>query len=204
MSKMIGHLRFIPTALIVAMVLPGCASMVSGSTSKTSIETDPAGANCEFYGHHYTHRGVAPLSVSLPAKAAPITIICAAEGYERSTVYLDTEADGWIFGNLLLGGAIGIMVDGASGAGQMYPDRVSLALQPEEFPDAAARDEWFDARKAAIEGRWDAEREAILAKCLRRATKDQCEHKADSIDSQRAKELADLEARRAAATIGSN
>lgn len=191
-------LRFV-IALGCLLPLGACASIASDNITETAIETEPAAASCKFYGHRYFHQVATPASVTLPAKAAPITLICEAEGHRREVAYLDTEADGWIFGNMLLGGGIGIMIDGASGAGQEYPERVFLPLEPLLFADTTARDAWYATRREEIESRWQQEIDAAEGRCEDRTRETPCVRSADDLLEQRDAELAKLEARRLAA-----
>ena len=140
---------------VLALATQACASVVSDDKSTTYIETDPENARCELHGQDFKRVINTPNSISLPAEAAPITIACKAPGYATTTETLDTKIDGWIFGNILLGGGIGILIDLARGAGQKYPPRVTVILQPETFATISARDEWFDSRRTTIEKFWE-------------------------------------------------
>lgn len=46
------------------------------------------------------------------------------------------------FGNILLGGGIGIIVDSVSGAAQQYPDQILIWMDPEKFNTDLERDAW--------------------------------------------------------------
>jgi hypothetical protein len=140
---------------VLALATQACASVVSDDKSTTYIETDPENARCELHGQDFKRVINTPNSINLPAEAAPITIACKAPGYATTTEPLDTKIDGWIFGNILLGGGIGILIDLARGAGQKYPPRVTVILQPETFASTSARDEWFDSRRTTIEKFWE-------------------------------------------------
>ncbi|WP_299617813.1 hypothetical protein [Pelagibius sp.] len=190
-------------ALVLAgLLLPGgCASIASTNVTETNIETDPPAVVCKFYGHHYIHQVLTPAMVNLPAKAAPITVICEAEDYHRHVAYLDTEADGWIFGNILLGGSIGILIDGASGAGQVYPERLFLPMEPLVFDSVDARDAWFGERRQEIEARWQEQIDAAVRRCEDREREISCEDSGKDLADARDEELARLEERRAAAGL---
>jgi hypothetical protein len=50
---------------------------------------------------------------------------------------MDTKSDGWIWGNIILGGVVGAVIDGARGAGFKYPPKFVVILEPEEFANIA-------------------------------------------------------------------
>ncbi len=183
-------------ALAAALMgVGGCASVVSDDESTTYIGTNPENARCELHGQDFTRVVNTPASLHLPANSAPMTIACRAEGYFLTTEELDTEADGWILGNLLFGGIIGIAIDAASGAGQKFPPQISIVLQPSEFTSEQARDEWFAARRTAINNTWDSAVEALEKQCNEnnRTRPENCPQLMEKALSSRQRELAELE-----------
>ena len=141
-----------------------------------------------------------PDSINLPAEAAPITIACSAEGYRTTEEPLDTEGDGWIVGNLLFGGLIGVAIDAARGAGQEYPPHVLVALEPEEFASHVERDAWFDRRREALESRWSEALSQAQALCTNEDDTS-CEPRVKRVEEERDKEVAALEERRSRAAV---
>lgn len=148
--------RLIPRAVSVCLVilLPGCASILSGNESTTSIETDPEKARCELDGKNFKRVIETPESIRLSAKAAPIKITCTADGYHPATTKMDTSSDGTILANIIFGGVIGIVVDAATQSGMKFPKRISLALDPKGFKTAAGRDAWYKRRRTFVERQW--------------------------------------------------
>ncbi len=181
-----------------AWLASGCASIVSDNESTTYIETIPEKARCELHGQDFIRVVATPNSIHLPANAAPITIACAAEGHRNTTEPLDTEADGWILGNIIFGGLVGVVIDAARGAGQKFPDRVTVFLEPELFATAQSRDEWFDRRRKSLQAVWDERVRRAQAQCSDETT---CGSGVTTIFSERDKELAQLEERRLRARV---
>lgn len=188
-------------ALAMAGITAGCASIVSDDDSTTYIETVPEKARCELHGQDFTRVVNTPSSLQLPSKAAPITIACKAEGYRNTVKELDTSIDGWILGNLLFGGIIGIAVDAARGAGMKFPPRVTVILEPEAFPSAAARDAWFDDRRQTIDERFDEAVKAAKYNCQGGDVTRDCSEDIEKIEDLRNKELLELEGRRQRARV---
>jgi hypothetical protein len=173
---------------------------VSKTDSTTYIETNPEKARCVLHGQDFKRVVNTPDSIALPAGAAPITVSCAADGYRPATAVLDTKIDGWIFGNIIFGGLIGLAMDAARGAGFKYPPKFSIVLEPEEFKSLAERDAWYDARLAETRTRWDAAIKKALDGCpSNNEDKSTCERRAAAAEKNRDEELAELEARRSSA-----
>ena len=188
---------------VLALATQACASVVSDDKSTTYIETDPENARCELHGQDFKRVINTPNSISLPAEAAPITIACKAPGYATTTEPLDTKIDGWIFGNILLGGGIGILVDLARGAGQKYPPRVTVILQPENFASISARDEWFDSRRATIEKFWEKQIAAAgnCSGATEGGSSSSCGSAISESKARRDEEIKQLEEKRARARV---
>ncbi len=172
-----------------ALALSACASIVSDNDTSTYIETDPKVATCDLEGKDFKHSMQTPDRVILPANAAPISVTCTADGYKPSSDQLDTELDGWIFGNIIVGGVIGAAVDLVRGAGFKYPPSFHVFLQPEKFKTGADRDAWFDRRRKFINDKWDDVVKKIKGQCGTGT----CEDEQNRANKKRQEELDKLE-----------
>jgi hypothetical protein len=102
---------------IVAIVsfafgLSGCASIVHGTKEKFTINSKPNHASLKVDGAKV---GATPTQVDLTRKKDH-TIKLQLAGYEPKTVYLQRTLSGWIVGNVVFGGLIGIAIDAIDGA----------------------------------------------------------------------------------------
>ena len=160
-------MRFLQLLLLMSMVclLPACASIMSDNKSVTYLETTPEVAKCELHGQDFKRVITTPNSIPLPSEAAPITVACTAPGYKRTTATLDTKHDGWIWGNILLGGGIGLIVDAAKGSGFKFPPKYSIILEPEQFATLDERDAWFDRLIADVDKKWTADISKVSNQC---------------------------------------
>jgi hypothetical protein len=81
-----------------------------------------------------------------------------------------------------------------------YPGSITLALAPEVFPSAEARDEFFAARKANIE----ADAETAAATLRKNCVPDQqdCDALAAKLNEERDAQLRALEVQSKAAKVG--
>lgn len=186
--------------LLAPLLAGACASIVSDNESTTYIETDPQSARCVLHGQDFERVVQTPESILLPANAAPITLACEAEGYRTTSAELDTKMDGWILGNVIFGGIVGIVIDAARGAGQKYPSKITVVLEPEQFPTAAKRDEWYDRQREATEEKWDKIISRLKAGCTS-LNQRECDDNAGRARKQRDAELKELENRRLAAAV---
>lgn len=110
--------------LLIALFTSSCASILSKSQYPLTITTDPSGASVAVSDHKGMEifKGTSPATVSLQAgagffKRASYQVSVSKTGYETQTVPVQFKVDGWYWGNLLLGGVIGMLIiDPATGA----------------------------------------------------------------------------------------
>lgn len=101
--------------LIVAFTLiaSGCASIVSGSKQRVSVSTTPANAKVLINGINV---GATPLVTYLKRSEKTHRITIELEGYKPYNTTLKRKLNGWIFGNIIFGGLIGVIIDASTGA----------------------------------------------------------------------------------------
>jgi hypothetical protein len=188
---------------VASIAISGCASIVSDNASTTYIETDPEKARCELHGQDFKRVIETPNSINLPSKSAPMTVSCSATGYRVTTAKLDTELDGWVFGNILFGGIVGVVVDVARGAGQKFPSKVSIILDPDQFVDISMRDAFYDRRKAIAVENWARLIQETQRQCSNSVDvpSTDCPERVMKLQAGKDKELADLEERRLSSTV---
>lgn len=112
--------------VVVGMTLTfmSCASIVSNSSYPLSISSKPSKATITIVDKKgaEVYNGKTPATVTLDASTgffskASYTVKFEKNGYETKTVPVRFGLDGWYFGNLLLGGVLGMLIiDPATGA----------------------------------------------------------------------------------------
>jgi len=105
--------------------LTGCASIMTGSTQAISFNSSPPGASIVVDG---ADMGKTPATLNLKRNKG-YAVSIQLEGYETQAINLDRSVNGWVWGNILLGGLIGLVVDASTGA--MYkltPEQVSATM----------------------------------------------------------------------------
>jgi len=116
----------ITSVLLIGIIFlfSSCASIVSKSSYPISINSTPSGAKIVITDKKgiEVYTGTTPATVKLEAgsgffQKARYQVRFTKEGYDTKTVPVIFKLDGWYFGNLLIGGVIGMLiVDPATGA----------------------------------------------------------------------------------------
>lgn len=126
-----------PGACAALLALSGCASILSDSVYPVAISSVPHGVRydvTEVDTGRLVSSGVTPQTVMLEASdgffsRADYAITFSQEGYHSATYPLRAGMDGWYFGNLFLGGLLGILiVDPATGAMWRLDNTVAMIL----------------------------------------------------------------------------
>lgn len=168
---------------------------------KLCLTTQPPGAVCK------VTRGAATLGVVNPTPgtldiekgSGRISVACGKEGYLPASAEAAAQFQGMTFGNVLLGGLVGVAVDAASGAMFFYPESVRVVLVPARFDSLEARDRFFEDLSARVTKRAAEAVDQLNKTC---AT-EQCRRELREIIQTRDQQLAELERQKANALIGS-
>lgn len=124
------------TLLSTLLMISGCASIVSDSNYPVAIHSTPDASNFTITNKSgvTVHSGITPTIVTLKAGAGyfkyeSYNIKVSKEGYSDKTFVLTSSLDGWYWGNILVGGLIGMLiVDPITGAMYKLPADVSINL----------------------------------------------------------------------------
>ena len=118
------------TAVLGLMVIgTGCATVVTrgGQDQKVTILSDTPGATLVVDGQA---TGTAPGTVEL-TRNREHTVQVVAPGYEPAQVTVRRRLNPWVFGNLLIGGPIGLVIDVISDSTHtLSPDTQKVTLRP--------------------------------------------------------------------------
>jgi PEGA domain-containing protein len=108
-----------------AFLLASCATMVKGTTQRVSISSDPPGAQVTIDN---VSAGETPTTIALSCSSQHRVKIEKA-GYLPHEETVSQSTSGWIAGNIIAGGLVGLCVDAATGG--MYrlnPESISATL----------------------------------------------------------------------------
>lgn len=124
--------------VLSALALTGCASIFSGTTQEVGIRTTPGAKFTVTNGYgSQVASGESPATVDLKRGASYFSpqsyrIQLSKAGYKPRTVDVQPGMNPWYFGNILLGGFIGmVIVDPLTGAMfRLSPHEVDMQLDP--------------------------------------------------------------------------
>jgi len=116
-------------AVGAALALTACATIIHSRSQEVGISSTPAGATVSI---DHVDKGTTPLVAKLSRKDLHVLRIEMA-GYQPYEATLNRKVSGWVWGNLVFGGLVGLAVDAVSGG--MYkltPEQVSAVLNTDQ------------------------------------------------------------------------
>ncbi len=110
-----------------ACALGGCATVVNGTSQEYVISSTPEGATVRFTNGQTC---TTPCTLEMRRKDDQRADFTLA-GHQSEYVLVQSRLGGSTFGNILLGGGIGAVVDGSNGASnRLYPSPLNVRLVP--------------------------------------------------------------------------
>jgi hypothetical protein len=138
-------------AVATAVVLCSCASIIHGTHQDVGISSNPTGAQVSVDGQV---KGATPVVANLTRKDNHIVRIELA-GYKPYETTLTRKVSGWVWGNIVFGGLIGLAVDAINGAlYNLTPEQVSAALLAGTAHMVPTRDGMYIALVLASQPGW--------------------------------------------------
>ena len=190
-------------AICCLLFTGACASIVEGTDQTVTVITDPAGATCQLKrdGAIVAIANPTPTSVVVGKSKDNISVECEKPGHQRGAASLASSFEGMTFGNILLGGFIGVGIDAASGAMHEYPANVTVILPPESFDSLSDRDVFFDRQVARIRSEAAQAITKVNNTCNANGEPERCKAAVDAIETERQARLDANEAMRQASVI---
>ena len=134
-------------ALAAVLSLSGCASVMNDSTHPIKVETKTEdgklvnGADCKLtndYGSFNTKSGD---TVQVRRSSKDLDIVCKTQEQPDASGRAISRANGGMFGNIILGGGIGAIIDHNKGTAYTYPTWVQLIFGKSLVFDRSAEKE---------------------------------------------------------------
>lgn len=150
MRKRFRVLIIIVFGFIILVNISGCASIAKGTSQYITVNTNPSGATCKLLREEKTIAIVHPTpgKVVIDKDKDTINVVCKKDEYQDSAVVIPAKFQGMTFGNILIGGLIGLAVDAGSGAMHHYQPMLTITMIPESFNSISERDDFFDKLKS--------------------------------------------------------
>lgn len=130
-------MRFIVLSLFVSIFLfgsifLGCCSIIHGTKQNIAFQSSPSGAMVEVKDAMGVSYGSCDTPCSLELKRQrEYKVNIYKSGYASFEFVIQRKTDGWVFGNILFGGIIGLIVDFSNGAAyKLSPNEVQTTLSP--------------------------------------------------------------------------
>lgn len=116
------------------LFISGCASVTGSTTQNISVQTRaPDGkevkeAQCDLINKKGTYFLTSPGTISISRANDDLIVTCRKEGYENGRAGVVSNIKGSMFGNILLGGGIGAIIDHNNGSAYEYPSFVQIVM----------------------------------------------------------------------------
>lgn len=122
----INLIKTICLASLVSCV--GCASIVNGTSQELNVITTPvSGANCQISNSRGVWSVKSPGSAMVHRAYGPASVSCRKDSYfGHKTVQSHTKP--MAFGNVIVGGIPGAVIDSANGAAYDYPSQIVVPM----------------------------------------------------------------------------
>ncbi len=114
--------------VLTGVLVSGCASIIHGSRQDVRVVSNPSGAVVRVNLNNTAT--TTPGILTLNRKEIGYVLTFEKQGYKPVEVSLRRTVDGWLFGNIIFGGLIGIVIDFASGSAyKLTPSEVETVLE---------------------------------------------------------------------------
>ena len=119
------HHRTLAAAIAGSILLSACASIMHGTSQDIGISSSPTNASVTVDN---AMKAQTPFIAKLSRKDTHIIHI-AADGYAAADLTLTRSTSGWVWGNVLFGGIIGLAVDAMTGGlYNLTPEQLTATL----------------------------------------------------------------------------
>jgi uncharacterized protein YceK len=117
------------------LVFSGCASIMHGSKQEITFTSNPSGATVEVFSDVSEGRCDTPCSLIL-RRNQNYRVVFKKGGYQDFEAPLRKGTDGWIWGNILFGGVIGLVIDLTNGSAyKLRPGELEATLSATTLGD---------------------------------------------------------------------
>jgi len=125
--------NFLRILLVLPVILfSACSTIVSSNNQSVTIKAlhenaEINGSTCKLSNSKGEWTTVTPQSVTVRKSFGDMSITCRKDKLMGSKI-VASSAEGSTFGNILIGGGIGALVDAGTGNGYSYPDAMTVDM----------------------------------------------------------------------------
>lgn len=126
MKRVKKSLNCLLGVFMVTSLLTSCATIMHGTRQSIGISSNPSNA-CVWVDKKYS--GNTPIVVEMSRKDNHIVRI-ELDGYQPYEATFSRQLSGWVFGNIVFGGVIGLAVDAITGGLYVLtPDQIQAEMR---------------------------------------------------------------------------
>ena len=127
-------LSLVLCTLTLPFIATGCASVTGSPNQSVSVQTreqagvEVVGASCELANDEGKWFVTTPGSVNIHRSNKDLQVLCNKNGFEPGRAAVVSDTKGAMFGNIILGGGIGAIIDHNNGSAYEYPTVIDILM----------------------------------------------------------------------------
>lgn len=127
-------MKAISIGMLAALALSGCATVLNDSSQSIKVETKTAtgdtvtGADCKLTNDYGSVNVKSGDTAQLHRSSKDLDIVCTQSANPDAQARAISRANGGMWGNIILGGGIGAIIDHSKGTAYTYPTWVQLVF----------------------------------------------------------------------------
>jgi hypothetical protein len=138
--------------ILPVMFMASCGTIIHGTTQQIGISSNPSNGSVTINGQQF---GNTPMIIHLSRKDSHMIRI-ELDGYHAYETTLTRSTSGWVWGNIVFGGLIGLVIDASSGG--MYiltPDQVTAEMRARSSFTSPDSDDLYMAVVLEADPSWE-------------------------------------------------
>jgi hypothetical protein len=121
-------------ALSTPLAFTGCATVMNGETQNVSVQTQTlegkpvTQAQCSLKNDKGAWKAETPATVQIRKSAQDLLVECKKDGMDAGFARAISRVHASFFGNALIGGGVGAIIDHTKGTAYDYPMQLSIKM----------------------------------------------------------------------------
>ena len=133
------------------MLLTGCSSLTQSDSQSLALTATYQGKtvepDCKLSNDRGSWDAKAPSNINVRKSGEDLNVTCKKEGMPDGLLKAISRAAGSMFGNIILGGGIGAMIDHSNGKGYDYPNQLPVKMGESVVVDKKTEGQATQAQK---------------------------------------------------------
>jgi hypothetical protein len=119
---------------LICASLSGCASIIDGGEQQVTVVTASHAqpvqgpSSCVLRNTRGMWTVTSPGTTKIRRADDALWVRCEAPGYAPRGTQIESGVNGMVFGNILIGGLVGYLIDRSSGAAFQYPEQIAVEM----------------------------------------------------------------------------